>query len=295
MGGEKIVKAKVVSQKEIILKQNWDILIVIDACRYDYFKRYYKEILGDMGVLKKTISPSTWTFGWFMEVFGNKFWQNIICISTCPQISSERKKFKIRDLTKQGYQKFVGKKVFGKIIDLWKYGIDENIGVVHPKTVVETASKYINENPNKQVIVKFYQVHDPYIFRGDIKVKREDVINVQATEFFHGFFYTNLYLFLPHEIIWKIQKIFKRQIGATGEIWLKYGWEEIKKCYEEDLKLLLKYTKLLIENYPDKKIIVTTDHGERLGEKRRFGHGRKRDKVVVEVPLFEVNRKGKET
>ena len=60
----------------------------------------------------------------------------------------------------------------------------------------------------------------------------------------------------------------------------------------KDLKLGLKYVKNLIEEYSNKKIIITADHGELLGEDGNYGHrGTRRHKHIVEVPWFEVIKK----
>lgn len=46
-------------QTELIHKGNWGILIILDACRYDYFKKYC-DILPE-GHLQKLKTPATWT------------------------------------------------------------------------------------------------------------------------------------------------------------------------------------------------------------------------------------------
>ena len=50
---------------------------------------------------------------------------------------------------------------------------------------------------------------------------------------------------------------------------------------------MLKHVKKIIDLYPKKKIIITSDHGERLGEKGNYGHGGKKEKVLLEVPWLE--------
>jgi len=60
----------------------------------------------------------------------------------------------------------------------------------------------------------------------------------------------------------------------------------IHDAYRNDIRFALQYVSKLAKF--NKRIIISADHGERLGEHGRFGHGGNRDKVVIEVPLFEV-------
>ena len=61
-----------------ILKDNWKVLIILDACRYDSFKKYYKKFL--KGQLKKNISCATWTLEWLEKTFTKKY-NDIIYVS----------------------------------------------------------------------------------------------------------------------------------------------------------------------------------------------------------------------
>ncbi|GAH33181.1 unnamed protein product, partial [marine sediment metagenome] len=46
-------------QVDLMHSVDWDVMFIIDACRFDYFKKYYKEIFHNKGELKKAISPAT--------------------------------------------------------------------------------------------------------------------------------------------------------------------------------------------------------------------------------------------
>ena len=60
-----------IDQKQKIRSGEWDALIVLDACRYDYFADTYKKYLS--GKLVKANSPASGTFKWLRSVFGNYF------------------------------------------------------------------------------------------------------------------------------------------------------------------------------------------------------------------------------
>jgi len=58
-------------QEHLINKQEWDFLIVLDACRYDYFAKMYQEFF--LGELKKVISSGIDTLSWLKHTFRKNF------------------------------------------------------------------------------------------------------------------------------------------------------------------------------------------------------------------------------
>ena len=70
-----------IDNKQIdIMKEDWKYLVILDAARYDYFKEIYKEILGDVGCLKKAESSSLDTVRWQKETLKNC--EDIVYINT---------------------------------------------------------------------------------------------------------------------------------------------------------------------------------------------------------------------
>ena len=51
---------------------------------------------------------------------------------------------------------------------------------------------------------------------------------------------------------------------------------------------IIKTYKKIVDKCPHKKIVVTSDHGERLGEKGDFGHSGQYDKEIIEIPWYEI-------
>jgi len=65
----------------------------------------------------------------------------------------------------------------------------------------------------------------------------------------------------------------------------------IIKGYRGDFDLMLGHAKKIIDAFPNKNIVVTSDHGERLGERGRYSHGGKLQKVIREVPWLEIMKR----
>ena len=68
-------------KKSRIIDEDWDFLIILDACRYDYFKKNYKKYF-KIGKLEKRKTLATWTLEWaernFIDITttspGLRFW-----------------------------------------------------------------------------------------------------------------------------------------------------------------------------------------------------------------------------
>lgn len=131
-----------------ILDQEWDYLIILDACRYDTFEK-----ANDIdGKLSKVISAGSSTREWIKNNFSGTPKLNIDYLSANPYVSD----FKLKQLI--GHNPF-------NITDIWNWGWDKELGTVHPKTVVDTAKDKI-EKSNNRMIIHFLQPHHPFINGG---------------------------------------------------------------------------------------------------------------------------------
>lgn len=137
-------------QLNYLNEEKWDVLIVLDACRYDYFKKNYKKHL--KGELKALHSPASGTIGWFKKTF-NKKYPNIKLLSTNPHINSQGIEilgYKATDHFKKDY-----------IIDVWDYGWNKKLNTVHPEILYKESLKHYDSS--KKNIFWFMQPHGPWI------------------------------------------------------------------------------------------------------------------------------------
>ncbi len=270
-------------QKSLIYKGDWDFLIILDACRYDYFKNLYKSYLPD-GSLTKVESEGSNTAQWLIKTF-DKPMRDTIYISSTPWVNSKvpvehEKMGEIVDVRNS----------FSKIIDVWDFGWEN--GVVWPKTMVETARvvEEKNSNKNKRKIIHYKQPHCPYL---------------EELETYHGEKYlshlTNL-IELPNGLFNKknnekgkksrnkvgkgvargrIGKFLKNTFGmefftelkeflrlpsrTTGEVMKRKGVKGLRRLYNENLRRVLRSVAELKEIL-DGKLVITADHGEFLGD-----------------------------
>jgi len=130
-----------------VLDEEWDYLIVLDACRYDYFEKY-NFIDGD---LQKVNSVATYTLDWVIRNFRGRNCKDIVYVSTNPYVSNTE------------LIKYIGYNLFYHIEPVWEYDWDDKLGTVPPEAVTEAAIKCKNKFPDKRMIVHYMQPHSPYL------------------------------------------------------------------------------------------------------------------------------------
>jgi len=125
---------KVDGENRNLVEEDWDFLIILDACRFDFFKELYmKKYKHIGGNLKKAISPVTFTTDWLDKNFKG-FYDDIVYISANPYINS-----KVKGVASHGFE-FDAKKHFFKVIDVWDWGWDFLLFLPHSFVIY----KYIN-------------------------------------------------------------------------------------------------------------------------------------------------------
>lgn len=269
-----------------ILKEDWDYLIILDACRYDFFKKCYRDFFSG-GVLKKATTPFTNTMEYLNGTFNEKYLDNVIYISSNPFINSIMK-------VSHGGLYFCGKNHFFEVVDVWDWGWNKKLGTVLPEKVNEATIKSKKENKNKKFIIHYDQPHSPYISTGGDHTKQNlSILKKKKSLFFRTLIkIRNIMknIIKNDELMWKIDSILGLPPVRWRRLFEEFGKEGIRNAYEKDLNLVLKKVKELTENLPG-KYIITADHGEMLGESGRWGHGYSY-KECREIPWLIIKSKG---
>ena len=139
----------------------WDVLIVLDALRYDYFSFLYKKFC--RGWLTKVDSCGSASPEWFYENFAYSYHEDIIYVSANPYING---RVCITSLSR-GRKKLIRYCAWnhlGKIIDVWKDFTDEKYGVVLPETLTAIAVRFLKDlDQDKRLVIHYMQPHIPFI------------------------------------------------------------------------------------------------------------------------------------
>jgi len=211
-----------------IMDQDWDYLFILDACRYDSFK----EVNTIHGQLSSVISKGSHSEEFCRNNFHGKKFHDTVYV------------------TGNAWGARVGKDVFHDVIftKSKKNTAHPERQDIAPETIYEAAVEAYNRYPNKRIIVHFMQPHGPYFGK-----KSEQIRERLAKDGVH----------IGREDISSAENIASLKIAAQKNM---ISPEELREIYIENLEIVLEYVNDLSNNMDGKKVI-TSDHGELLGEK----------------------------
>jgi len=236
---------------EELLKEEGFKLIILDACRFDYFKGEYEGFLS--GDLDKVWSGGRDTFEYVKNIWPSYY--DVTYVSGATPINSVVDESFLKGKLGNLYGGYIPKRHFKEIIDVWNHGWDLSLGTVPPREVTDAAIKY---GDRKRLVIHYFQPHAPYIGRhrllGYIGKEYCGVRNLELAQ-------AGVQMNPPDTKIWTALRE-----GIVPR-------EELRRAYRSNLRLALGEVKSLIKEL-DGKIVVTSDHGELLGEDGLYAHSR---------------------
>lgn len=270
-----------------ITEEDWDYLIVLDACRYDVFKDVYEDYLS--GDLSKKESPACRTPDWFKSEFNDKKFDDIVYVSSNPHINSRAESKGIK-----------ASENFHDVIDVWMTGWDDDKMTVPPEEVKKAAEEASSKYPDKRLIIHFIQPHYPYL---DQKIEGLDWVKGNRSAdipFLKKIFRKTEEIILGDKLSntigrtnsWRIRNFLNARCldGQDEKVWreLHKDMDRWKELYENNLRSALEEVESLTTQL-NGKTVVTADHGEALGEQDIFVHPAGIDiRVLREVPWLEI-------
>ena len=128
-----------------ILSADWDNLIILDACRFDYFQKY-----ADLpGSSQQEVSRGSNTIEFLKANFNGRTAHDTVYVTANPQL------YRNSDIIDSG---------FHAVEDIWLgEGWNSEYGTVLPETVVDRTIEAFNNHPNKRLLVHFIQPHYPFL------------------------------------------------------------------------------------------------------------------------------------
>lgn len=132
-----------------VMDENWDVLVVLDACREDLFR----EVVGvdRFDTYGTRYSAGSATNEWARKNFSGQALTDTVYVTGNPVVSRE-----VRT-------------AFHSFVEVWRDSFDEEIGTVPPEPVTDAALKAATEHQDKRLIVHYLQPHYPFIGYPDLR------------------------------------------------------------------------------------------------------------------------------
>lgn len=224
-----------------LCRQDWDNVILLDACRYDLFEEVYTEhpLPGKLSMRR---SVESGTPGYLRENFSDETFHDVVYVTANPYVNTE-----------------LPKGTFHAVDPVWKDGWDDENQTVRPETVRDRALAASERYPNKRLIVHFNQPHTPFI--GERRIESRGIDKIRATALGKS----------GPDPASRRRTAFERL--GDGEV----SRMEVWAAYRDNLKVAWPAVETLLNEFAG-RTVVTADHGNALGERawpfpiRVYGH-----------------------
>lgn len=245
--------------EENVLDADWDNLVILDACRYDYFTEYTGQL---SGTLSKRISPASATKEFIRNTFAGRDETDLVYVSTnswWARLSEDI------DSTVHEFVNLEEEDIQDPILD-----------VELPETVTDRDIEEVGRYPNKRLLVHYNQPHYPYIgelgrqlFPGENRnVIADDVSKVDVTvDQIRAAYRENLAAVIPEFVRLADHIEGKTVLTADhGEMLGERGWPVPVRDYGHPLGI---YLPELVEvpwfecAYESRRDIVNEGHGHK--------------------------------
>lgn len=220
-----------------IYKDDWDMLIILDACRVDSLREVASEY-SFINTVDKRMSVGSHSREWVAKTFTEKYQDEV---NKTTYVSSNLNAKKVLEESKNPESRrgdeipfsfpsysFLHVNDFDHLDPVWEYTEHGPGGGFPPDVVTDRAIQLSRERSRDRLIVHYMQPHSPYI----------------ATD-----------------------KPIK-ELNQAGEIDKKTLWD----AYLDNLRYVLEEVETLLNNVDAEKTVITADHGEALWENGVYGH-----------------------
>lgn len=210
-----------------VIGEEWDVLIILDACRTDYYEQYTPFD----GTPETRWSPGSASHEWMEATFVGRNLHDTVYVTPNPHIS------------------FLDDGIFHYIEDC-RDAWNEELQTVRPETMTKIAGRTADEYPNKRLIVHYMQPHTPYLGPMAERIRETTPIAGWKTDHESDG--------VPEErdrpTVW--------DLALEGAI----DWEDVRKAYAEMLEIAFEAVEESVGDL-EGRVVITADHGELLGER----------------------------
>ncbi len=234
-------------QHDLIRTIDWMVLVILDACRADYFTPY-----AEYGKYETVRSPGNCTKQWIASVYDTLCKRpSLHYVNANPVVDRTLRKL-------------------GGVLDMtsvwkshWGYFTPLNIPTIHPMSVASTLINHMGGRaPTSQYVIHFVQPHCPYIGAIPLAIGRSG----KST---HSLYAACSKLRDPNKAV------------KQGEV----TWDRVREAYAANLRLVWEAVRVVGSVFRGRTVVVTADHGNMLGEGGKFGHlPQWKNSLLYEVP-----------
>jgi hypothetical protein len=252
----RVINQKLPNQGIYLPDEEWDNLLILDACRYDMFA---EETTLPGQLLRRTSAASN-TPEFLKHNFEGQDFSDTVYVTANPQVNIH-----------------LDDEFFG-IINVWESHWDDELHTVPPKHMAKKTITAYNNYPNKRIVSHFIQPHYPFIGKiGQEKISRHSGMELSKRMAMETRAHRD------EKSIWN-----QLYAGTVSP-------ERVYAAYRENLDIAIPYVLDLIKTF-EEHTVITSDHGNALGERawpvpaKIYGHPPGiRIPALTEIPWLVTN------
>lgn len=232
-----------------LFDHDWDLAIILDGCRYDLGKERGSDHQIGLGEPTKVHSTGCVTVEWLDRTFGNA---SADILAETAYVSGNP------------HMRIIPQKQLAHLEKVYRYAWDPELGTVPPRPITDQSIELMRDNVAERYLVHYMQPHLPPLNPSKKYKYRWDPTEAPVRE-----------LTEPHDP-W--------ESARSG-----HYPETVIHDYRHNIDPVLDEVELLLKNVDARKVVITSDHGQYLGERGRWGHeGRHHiHSAVRHVPWWE--------
>lgn len=228
------------------IREDWDNLILLDACRYDAFA--IENSLD--GRLESRITKGSTSRGFINGNFAGRELHDTVYVTANPYVG------------------LICEDVFHAVItllDRW----DPDLQTVKPEAVVKACKNAYDTYPDKRLIVHFMQPHEPYLGEAGAKIRSKIQKEAKSRGWNNSLRGDNS---IENDTMNGIKELNTPKCGN-----INVSKQDIWEAYLKTLAIVLESVEELLE-FIAGKTVISADHGELIGEKpplyfrEKYGH-----------------------
>lgn len=266
-----------------IYKRDWDLLIVLDACRADLLAEVADdyEFLTAQSEYAIASTSAEWMEKNFLPkhylsdvretayVSGNPFTDEVFFEHQCPICGTERSREPGSPCSTCESSKDPERSPthqFASLEEVWQTGWDDDLGTIPPEPITERTIDQCRNGPGTRVIAHYMQPHHPFV-GSDIET------NLHPSGFGE----------MGRESVW--DQLREGRV-SSDQVW---------KAYVNNLRYVLDDVERLLRNVNADRVVITADHANAIGEFGLYGHYRNVPLPAMKrVPWCETTAKNTE-
>lgn len=130
-----------------IYEQEWDVLVILDACRVDYMRGVAPDY-GFIDTVNEFESLGSYSLSWMEQNFTEEYadeMANTVHVTGNPFSETA-----------------LNANDFALLDEVWRYSWDDDIGTIHPRPITDRAITHAREHNPDRLIIHYMQPHAPF-------------------------------------------------------------------------------------------------------------------------------------